>query len=167
MELKPNWIKDDYFFVLQRFLFIFYLKKQNYNRKIEKIRKNRKNYNLFIEILLPVAGLMLKLGCILVVVVLSYLLGKKFSQFSLLQFHFLVSNKIFDAKDRCNCWGKLKFRINFLKNLFFSKKNFFIFFKFNKLTLKSVEANFVSKCFTFFLVKYKKLFLKKLKYQKK
>ena len=63
--------------------------------------------------------------------------------------------------------GKLKFRINFLKNLFFSKKIFFIFFKFNKLTLKSVEANFVSKCFTFFLVKYKKLFLKKLKYQKK
>ena len=53
--------------------------------------------------------------------------------------------------------GKLKFRINFLKNLFFSKK---IFFKFNKLTLKSVEANFVSKCFTFFLVRYKKIFLK-------
>ena len=56
--------------------------------------------------------------------------------------------------------GKLKFRINFLKNLFFYKKNFFIFFKFKKITLKSVEANFVSKCFILFLVKYKKLFLK-------
>ena len=49
--------------------------------------------------------------------------------------------------DESSCWGKLKFRINFLKNQFFSKKNFFIFIKLNKLTLKSVEANFVSKCF--------------------
>ena len=61
--------------------------------------------------------------------------------------------------------GKLNFRINFLKNLFFSKKFFFIFFKFKKLTLKSIEANFVSKCFTFFIVKYKKL--KKVKIPKK
>ena len=35
--------------------------------------------------------------------------------------------------------GKLKFRTNFLKNQFF-----FYFLKFKKLTLKSVEANFVS-----------------------
>ena len=33
--------------------------------------------------------------------------------------------------------------------------------------MKSVEANFVSKCFTFFSLKYKKLSLKKFKYQKK
>ena len=32
--------------------------------------------------------------------------------------------------------------------------------------MKSVEANFVSKCFIFYLVKYTKLFFKKLKYKK-
>ena len=63
--------------------------------------------------------------------------------------------------------GQIKVSNQFFKKSIFLYKNFFIFFKFNKLTLKSVEVNFVSKCFTFFLVKYNKLFLKKLKNQKK
>ena len=33
--------------------------------------------------------------------------------------------------------------------------------------MNSVEANFVSKCFIFILLKYKKLFLKKIKIPKK
>ena len=60
--------------------------------------------------------------------------------------------------------GKLKFRMNFLKNQFFFRKFFFSFLKLKKLALKSVEVNFVSKCLIFILIKYKKLFLKKIKY---
>ena len=77
---------------------------------------------------------------------------------------FEVSWRRLTLKDEM--WRHVTSRQIKVSNQFFFKKIFFSFLKFKKLILKSVEANFVSKCFIFILIKYIKRFLKKFNNKK-